>query len=215
MTQTARADTSDRITGQVLLPNVPWQTYLSLLDGVGDHPIRLTYDRGMLEIEVPSLHHERLKKFAAQLVEASLIKMGVDYEPVESATWRLEQELRGLEPDECYYIQNAARVRGKTELDVKTDPPPDLAIEIDVTSSSLDKLGLYRAMRVPEIWRRLPDGRIEIHIRRADGSYAQSAGSAVLPLITTEVLDRFFALREIKGHAAALREFRSQVLYKQ
>jgi Uma2 family endonuclease len=214
MTQAVRIDSSDRITGQVLLPNVPWQTYLSLLDGVGDHPIRLTYDRGMLEIEVPSLHHERLKKFAAQLVETCLVEMGIDYEPAGSATWRLEQELRGLEPDECYYIQNAAQVRGKTELDLQTDPPPDLAIEIDVTSSSLDKLELYKTMRVPEIWRRLPNGRLEIHVRRPDGSYEQSSASVALPLITSDILNRYFALRDTEGHAAALREFRSQVLHK-
>src|SRR5688572_9198178 len=106
MTQTLppTSASADRTTGHVVLRNISWRTYNALLAETEDGQTRMTYDRGLLEIEVPSRHHEQIKRLVGELIEMSLRHSGVDYEPSGSATWQREAELQGLEADECYHI---------------------------------------------------------------------------------------------------------------
>src|SRR5439155_8826729 len=117
-------------------------------------------------------------------------RAGIEYEPSGSATWEREAELRGLEADECYHVQHSAQVRGRDQLDLSVDPPPDLAIEVDVTSSSLDKLPLYGSLGVPEVWRVRGDGQCQILRREPDGSYRAVEASLCAPGISTAILAR-------------------------
>ncbi|MBW4700160.1 MAG: Uma2 family endonuclease [Aphanocapsa lilacina HA4352-LM1] len=136
-----------------LLAGITWESYGSLLAIVGDQPVRITYEQGRLELMSPSFNHERCKKRLGRLVEILTEELNMPMIAGGSATFRRQDLERGLEPDECFYIQNVDAVQGKAEVDLAIDPPPDLVIEVDVTSSSIDRISIYAAMGVPEVWR--------------------------------------------------------------
>ncbi|MBA3414027.1 MAG: Uma2 family endonuclease, partial [Chloroflexia bacterium] len=102
---------------------------------------------------------------------------------------------QGFEPDSCFYFENEVALRGKEEIDLLVDPPPDLVVEIDVTHSSLEKLGLFAAFRVPEVWRYQGD-RLDLRLLSGD-SYVRSDASNALPGVTADEVARL--VREIKG----------------
>jgi Uma2 family endonuclease len=138
----------------ILLTNISWKTYESLLNELTEQGgIRLTYDRGNLEIMTPSAPHEKYKKILGRFVESVSDELNVEICSLGSLTCRREDLARGLEPDQCYYIQNENVVWDKEQIDLNQDPPPDLVVEIDVTSSSIDRLSLYASLGVPEVWR--------------------------------------------------------------
>jgi Uma2 family endonuclease len=137
-----------------LIYNIKWQTYDTLLNALGDgHHIRLTYDRGTLELMSPSPVHEMYKHWLGLFLTLLAIELNVRVKACGSTTFRREDLDRGLEPDECFYLANASRVRDWTVIDLTRDPPPDLAIEVDITSSSLNRMGIYAALKVRELWR--------------------------------------------------------------
>jgi Uma2 family endonuclease len=201
---------ADRVTGRVLMRNVSWDTYTSLLEDSADGAIRFTYDHGLLEIEKPSRHHELIKRLVGEIVELCLRRSGMDFEPSGNATWREEAGLQGLEADESYHIQHAAEVRGKTELDLSVDPPPDLAIEVELTSSAIDKLPIYASLGVPEIWRVRANGTCQMLLLAVDGTYREIDASVCIPVLTRAILARFVLLREQVGHSEALRRFEAE-----
>src|SRR5262249_518426 len=139
--------------GPVVLSGVRWHTYEALLHDLGGRHIRLTYDRGNLEIMAPLFRHERYADVLAELVKALARAAKRRTGGAGSTTFRREDLERGLEPDRCFYIDNLVAVAGKLELDPAHDPPPDLAIEVDIWSSSLNRLEIYAALGVPEVWR--------------------------------------------------------------
>src|SRR5262249_29254374 len=146
---TATATQEQRVT----LHCVSWAAYVGIGEFLRDQPIRLTYSHGSLEIMTLSLEHERAKKLLARLVEALTEEFNVPAECGGSTTCRREDLERGLEPDECYWNEHQAQMRGKPNFDPETDPPPDLAIEVEITRSVLNRLGIYAALGVPEVWR--------------------------------------------------------------
>lgn len=162
-----------------LLNGVPWIAYLSLRDAEENDHIRMTYDHGALEMMSPSKRHEQLANLLGRLVEAWAEETGVDLQSCRTMTLRREDVERGLESDNCYYIQNEPVMRARTELDLTEDPPPDLAIEVDLGRPALDRSALYAAFGVPELWRY--NGR-ELSIFRLDaqGRYVLAAASEAL-----------------------------------
>jgi Uma2 family endonuclease len=117
----------------VLLQGISWDTYHALVQELESQPgKRLTYDNGLLEIFMPLPIHEKNKKYLARLVEIITMTLGIEICSLGSCTWNRRDLAKGLEPDECYYIQNEAIIRGKSTIDLTLDPPPDLAIEIDM-----------------------------------------------------------------------------------
>lgn len=138
----------------MVLHEVSWATYEDLLADLGDRSsARLAYDRGELGIMSPSGEHEKLNRTLNLVVEILASERGMDIENVGSMTVKRQGLGRGFEPDSSFYIQNAERVRGKSRIDPEGDPPPDLVIEIAITHPLLEKLPLYAAMGVSEIWR--------------------------------------------------------------
>ena len=138
---------------RLLLHEVPWQTYLALANTPDRAGKRITYDRGEMEITSPSRSHETDKSILRRMVEAFAIARNIDISSAASTTFtRLDLE-RGFEPDESYYIQNESIVRGRQELDLLVDPPPDLVIEIEHTRSAINKLSLFAEFGIPEVWR--------------------------------------------------------------
>lgn len=136
---------------KVLLSGISWQTYETLLQELSHRRLRLTYHRGNLEIMVPSPEHERCKRIVGRFVETVAEELEIKIAPLGSTTFK-RQELSGAEPDECFYIQNLNAIKGKNRINLQQDPPPDLVIEVDITSSSLIRFPVYADLGVPEIW---------------------------------------------------------------
>jgi len=136
----------------VVLRQISWPTFEALLADLGDHRARIAYDQGTLEIMSPSPKHERLKKLLARLIETFTEELDIDILSCGSTTLKSVLKEKGVEPDECYSVQNEGVVRDKDEIDLEVDPPPDLAVEVEVTKSSLDRRGICAALRIPELW---------------------------------------------------------------
>ncbi|MEQ9357302.1 Uma2 family endonuclease [Coleofasciculus chthonoplastes] len=195
---------------RVVLPNISWQTYQSLITDFEQEPaIRLTYDRGMLEIRMPLDPHETYKKLLGRLVEAATEELDIEIRSLGSRTCDRADLARGLEPDQCYYIQNEALVRGVAQIDLNQFPPPDLALEIDITSSSINRLSIYAALGVPEVWRY--DGQTLTILSWQNGEYLSQDRSIAVPLLNAENLVRFLALRNTIGETKLVKQFRRWV----
>ena len=175
---------------RVILRNTSWETYERLIEERGESRVpRFAYDRGELEIMSPSTEHESIAYYIGLLVAVFAEETGADLYGAGSTTFGREDLERGFEPDACFYIQNAERVRGKPRIDLGVDPPPDLVVEVDITSPSLDKFPIYAQTGIPEIWR-YDGGRLAIFELRGE-EYAEAAGSRVLPSLTGEALSGF------------------------
>ncbi|MGO9275652.1 MAG: Uma2 family endonuclease [Terriglobia bacterium] len=164
---------------RIVLYDVSWATYEALLADHLDRSVpRFNFDQGGLEIVGPSFAHEKYNRALAQVVKTFVEEMGINVREAGSTTFKRKDWKRGFEADSSFYIKNADRMRGKTEVDPTVDPPPDLVIEIDVSSSSLNKLPIYAQFGVPEVWRY--DGvRVTIYAL-VGGEYVESAESLVL-----------------------------------
>ncbi len=152
---TASATLTEPIEGdhRVVLRGVGWDGYQSLQKMVGDQPVRLTYDRGDVELMSPLLKHERKKSLLGQFVRILAREFRIPVMPAGSTTWSREDLDKGLEADDSFYVGNLERVADPDNIELEVDPPPDLAIEIEITHSALDRIGIYGALGVPELWR--------------------------------------------------------------
>jgi Uma2 family endonuclease len=175
---------------RLLLDGVSWKTYESLMNDFRDRSAsRFAYDQGVLEIASPTPKHEKDNHALARLVETVADTLDVEYVAVGSTTFKSAFLQKGFEPDSSFYIQHEAAFRDRDEFDPQTDPPPDLVIEIEITQPSLNKLPLYAAMGVPEVWRCQGD-RVAILVLDND-TYRESDASLALPRLTGAVLSRF------------------------
>lgn len=138
---------------QRLETSTNWDGYLKYLDAAGEGHVRVTYDRGKLELMTPSALHERMKTLIRGLLECLLDAMDIPYEGGGSTTFKRQDLDRGLEPDECYWIRSWQAFAFNEAYDPQRDPPPDIVVEVDVTSSSVDRIDMFRVMGVAEIWR--------------------------------------------------------------
>lgn len=167
-------------TQAVVLHNISWNSYKQISDVLQDEtPAHFTYDRGKLEIMVLSLRHENLKKLLAMLFERLTENLGVEIFAAGSTTFQREDLARGFEPDECYYVQNAEYMRGKASVNLDFDPPPDLTIEVDIKHSSLNRMEIFAAIGIPEVWR-YNESELEIYVLRGE-TYKASENSQILP----------------------------------
>lgn len=175
---------------RVLLSDVSWDVFLELVNNPGALRGRLAYDQGVLEIMSPSGAHEKIKGLIGRFIETMSLILGLDISSYGSTTLLRVGERRGLEPDECYYVQSEPAVRGKGDIDLAVDPPPDIVVEVDLSRSSLDKFRVYQSLGVPEIWRF--DGlALTIHVLGPDGSYRPAERSAAFPLLPVEGFREF------------------------
>ena len=167
---------------------------------------RFTFDRGMLEIMSPSPEHEAYNRSIALLIETLAEQLDMDVYDLGSTTFRREDLERGFEPDSCFYIRNEDRVRGKDRIDLAVDPPPDLVIEVDITSPSINKLSIYAGLGVPEVWRY--DGeKLEI-LQLGNDGYVEVPESAALPGLKSSVLGGLVERSKALRRTVWLREVR-------
>jgi Uma2 family endonuclease len=195
---------------KVTLQGITWQTYQSLVQDLESQPAkRLTYDNGMLEIFMPLPPHETYKRLLGRLVEIVTEELDLEIRSLSASTWSRKDLLKGVEADECYYIQNEAAVRGKMEIDLSMDPPPDLAIEIDISSPSLPRLPIYAALGVPEVWQF--DGDSLKILGLAATEYSPQRQSLALPMVTVEVVQRFLLQAQEMGETSWAKAVRQWV----
>jgi Uma2 family endonuclease len=175
---------------RIALRNIRWETYESLLVDLADCSApRLTYDRGTLEIMSPFAAHEEPNQTLARLVELVAEVRDVDLVNLGCATFKREDLACGFDPDSCFYIQHAERMRGRAMIDLTLDPPPDLVIEINVDCPSLPKLPIYARLGVPEVWRY--DGSALNILILESGEYQERGESAALPGLDRVTLSAF------------------------
>ena len=193
---------------RIQLTGISWPTYEALLAEMSNRRIRLTYNRGTLEIIVPSAEHERYKKIIGCFVETLAEESEVGIEPLGSTTFQ-RPELSGAEPDECFYIQNLNAVKGKKRIDLNQNPPPDLVVEIDITSSSKIRFPVYAELGVPEVW--VYDGEsFSINVLR-DKEYVPSERSLAFPNVPVLEISRFLQQAGTEDYLELVRAFRSWV----
>jgi Uma2 family endonuclease len=190
----------------LVIPQSTWDEYERLLEDLAGWPgMRVTYDRGRLEVMSPSAEHEEYKEFILRIVHAACEALGLPLEARGSMTWNHRQNQQGTEPDTCFYIANAHRITGKRNIDLESDPPPDVAVEIDITNESLSKFPIYAAMLVPEIWRY--DGTVARFYEQAAGRYREIGESRALPPLTAAMLTDALTRSKKDGQTAALAAF--------
>ena len=194
-----------------LLRGVSWQEYVALRDNDEYRNTRMTFDRGSLELMSPGRLHERLRIVIGECIKAWCRELLISYQSCGSTTFRREDLERGLEPDNCFYIQNLSVVRDRAEeLDLTIDPPPDLILEVDVTSSSIDKMAIYAELGVPEIWR-WHDDRIYLYALDSEGRYVNVADSRALPGFPVDQATEFVSQRTFADEMSLVDEFRELV----
>jgi Uma2 family endonuclease len=176
-------------TQRVVLRNVSWQTYQALLSDMGDHrSSRLTYDRGTLEITMPSDLHEFIKHLLERIIIALTEELNLKVRGIGSVTLNREDLQRGVEPDSGFYIQNASQIRGR-KLDLVNNPPPDLVVEVDITSPSTRRLEIYKSLQIPEVWRCTQDFLEIKHLQ--NGEYVSCEYSLAFPRVSSAVIQQF------------------------
>jgi Uma2 family endonuclease len=165
---------------RVMLYNIGWQQFENLLQDLGENrAARVAYDDGNLEIMTPLPEHEQYKEVISDAVKDIAEELDLDYESLGSTTWKRERKMAGIEADNCFYFQNEPLVRGRLDLDLQKDPPPDLALEIDVSNKSLNRFPIYARLGVPEIWC-YDSGELKIYLLQP-GEYVESEKSLVFP----------------------------------
>lgn len=193
----------------LLIENVTWEQYEALLEDLGEdrHIPRINYCNGTLELMAPLPAHERPHRIIADIVKAILDAQGRDWEDFGATTFK-QPKRAGLEPDTCFYIQNAERARTLMRMDMASDPPPDLAIEADVTSKTT--LDAYAILEVPEVWI-YDNGKLTIYLLD-NGDYQRSTESVVFPnLPITELIPRLVVQAFAMGTSTMLRNLRQQL----
>lgn len=198
---------------RTVLQNISWETFEALLRDTGeDRGSRFAYDCGVLEIMTPLFEHENPKSNFGNFIIALAEELGIEVRSAGSTTLKRKISKRGIEPDTCYYIQNELVIRGKQTLDLEKDPPPDLAIEIDITSSSVNKLGIYSALGVTELWRY--DGQNLKFYQLIEGQYVECNFSIAFPLVSVSEISRFIEQSKSMGEITLLKSFRAWVREK-
>jgi len=192
---------------RVIIKNVSWQEFEVILEELGNHrAARLAYDNGILEIMTPLPEHEDNKEIIGDLVKALLEELNIEFRSLGSTTFKNEKLAQGIEPDQCFYIQNEAAIRGKKRIDLAIDPSPDLALEVDITSRTYTSI--YQELRVPEVWR-FDKGKLQINVLQG-GNYVESEDSPNFPRMPLrEVIPRYLEQSKTVGRNATLKAFRT------
>jgi len=202
--------TRTRFERRFVLRNISWETYEALLLDLHSSNLRLTYDRGDLELMTVGPIHEWYKSLLGRMVESMTEELNIPIRSGGSTTFRRQLLKLGLEPDECYWVRHEPQVRGRKDLDLDVDPPPDLAIEVENTRSAVNKLAVYAGLGFPEVWRF--NGRtLRVARLQPDGTYARLDHSPTFPFLPLRELVRFLGQAEGTDETTWIRSFRTWV----
>jgi Uma2 family endonuclease len=193
----------------IQLQDITWDEFEAILEELGDRRAsRIAYSDRILEIRMPLPEHEKIKVLVGDMVKILLEELDIDNECFGSSTFKRSDMMRGIEPDDCFYIEHAAQMIGKNRLDLTIDPPPGLAIEVDVTSKT--GLNAYQGLGVPDLWR-IEAGTLRISILQ-DRQYIDSDISPHFPNFPLrEKISEFLERCQIEGRSQTLKAFRRWV----
>ena len=193
----------------VVLENISWSEFEAILEDLGEsRGSRIAYDTGKLEIMTPLPEHEVNKEFISDFVKVLLEELDIEFCPLGSTTFKNQAMFKGIEPDSCFYIRNEAAVRGKYRLDLAVDPPPDLALEIDITNRSHPDI--YKSLGVPELWQ-YSQGKLKF-LLLVNGKYIKSKTSSIFPNFPIlEVIPQYLSQCRTEGRNKGMKAFRSWV----
>ena len=162
-----------------VLNEVAWRTYMELRENPENYHLRMTYDQGALEFTSPSARHKGFSRILDLLISDWTEELNIPVRGLRQMTCKREDIAKGLEPDDCYYVQTEPEMRNKLEVDLAVDLPPDLAIEVEVSRSSIKKMPIYAALGIRELWRY--DGQILRIYELVDGQYQSRETSQCFP----------------------------------
>src|SRR6185369_15273297 len=196
-------------TERVILHNVSWHTYESLLaDADANHShVRFTYDDGDLEIMTLSFGHENAGRWFLRLIALLTLELDIPMCSGGSTTFRSSLRKKGLEADESFWIANESAMRGKTKWDGTIDPPPDLVVEVDISRSSLSRFDIYAALGVPEIWH-FDGSAFSVFVLASNEKYRRAAKSRTFPMLPIKSFSRFITDLGTSDETSLLRSFR-------
>lgn len=194
--------------GTLSVPDVTWEEYEDLLKDLEESgwKLRVSYDHGELIIMSPSARHERYRDLILHIASRVAEKMNVVIESLGATTFRHQARRQGVEPDTCFYVKNAARIIGRPDIDLRSDPPPDVVVEIDITRQSARKLPIYAGLGVTEIWH-YDERRLRI-LHLIEGQWTEASASRAFPLLTADLLTRLLEQSKTQGQSAALASLR-------
>jgi Uma2 family endonuclease len=199
-----------------LRPGVParyqtdWNGYLAVSALIGDRRLRTFYTDGEMEILMPSSKHEIWISLLGRLIELFTLELRIGTKCAGMTTFRREDLEKGIEPDRCYYIFNEPKVRGKLELDLRVDPPPDLALEVEITSSVEKRMRIYAGLGVLEVWR-FDGEKLMVSQLVANGEYVVVDRSRFFPMVPMSEWLRFMRMYEEMDETALLIKFQDWV----
>lgn len=194
------------VNSVVTLHNVDWEEYEDLLEKVGESSgLRTSYDRGTLRIMTLSSEHEAYVRFIEKLFGIISLRRRINIRSFGSSTMRKKKKAKGLEPDACFYVQSASQIGKRMTLDFEIDPPPDIAIEVDLNHESGSKFPIYAALGVSEIWH-FDGQRMTIHLLEGE-EYRSGAESRALPVLNSQLLTEFLTQLSNEGELDAVIAF--------
>ncbi len=195
---------------KLILQGIGWDFYEQILEEYKDsNALHFAYDDGFLEVEVPLSKHEIPIGLLSDLVQTICVELNTDFINIGSTTFRQRAKAKGCEPDTSFYIQNASPIRGLLDIDLAKDPPPDLIIEVDVTSPSLNKMPIYAALGVTEVWRY--KGERVVFYKLFGGFYQETSHSVALPILDSQTATGFLLKGLTEGSSKWIRGIREWV----
>jgi Uma2 family endonuclease len=180
------------LSGHVVFPNSDWPFYEQVLRRAGEQPLRVNFSEGVLEIMTLSYEHERYKMAMHSVILGLSIGLKVPALSAGSPTLKHKLIAKGLEPDQCYYVQHAEALQGRKQIDLRRDPPPDLVVEIDITHRAVDRERIYHAFNVPEMW--TFDGLAIRGFKRSKTGWRKVERSMAFPSLRVGDLNEFVPL---------------------
>lgn len=191
----------------ITISGLTWKTYEALLQELGgDRSTRIAYSQGVLEIRMPGEPHEIINRLLAKIITMLAMEFGTEANDFGSVTLKRQELDRGIEPDSCFYIENAERGQG-LEISVSESLPPDLALEVDIAKSSAGKMPIYQAMGVLEVWL-YKQNMLKIQLLQ-EQQYVEVDNSRAFPMVTTQRLNQWIEMRRTETDITVLREVKS------
>jgi Uma2 family endonuclease len=191
---------------EVIFHGATWEEYEELLDQVGEAAgLRISFNDGTLKVMSLSSEHEKYVRFIEGLIVAIKLRLRINIVSFGSATIRKRRKSKGNEPDACFYVQTAATIGNRIELDFSIDPPPDVVVEVDIHHDSTSNDEIYAALGVPEIWR-YDEWAMSIY-RLQDGEYVVADISQALPMLSGQTLTEYLNRMRRDGEFEALLAF--------
>jgi Uma2 family endonuclease len=196
--------TKPAMTGRVVMYGVSWEDYAQLMTMMENRHARISYDRGTLEIMSPSSQHEKIKSLIVSMVDGIAAAFAMPVASFGSTTFKRDDLKKGIEADACFYVSLEPQMRERDDIDIAVDPPPELAVEVDVTRSVTHRLPIYAKLGIGEIWVWRTE-KVRFLLLQDSGKFAESETSRAFPFLKAKTLAEFIAVRRTMNSTALVK----------